>query len=207
LQTKIAIAQELPPNNSVLDQKQIVVTLENQTLTYFEGTRVVGEFKISSGLIKTPTPTSEFEVISKKPIVNYIGPGYNYPKTKWNLMFKESPGGNYYIHGAYWHNNFGKPMSGGCVNVSYANMEGLYDWADVGTKIIIQEKAKRHPRGTVVLSDGTVYFLGDKIRYPFPSPDVFYSWGLKFDDVLNANDLDMVMPLGPIVEFKTLAIR
>jgi lipoprotein-anchoring transpeptidase ErfK/SrfK len=45
---------------------------------------------------------------------------------------------NYYIHGAYWHHNFGHPMSHGCINVAYANMEGLYNWADVGTPITIE---------------------------------------------------------------------
>ena len=28
-------------------------------------------------------------------------------------------------------------MSHGCVNVSYANMEPLYWWAQVGTKVLI----------------------------------------------------------------------
>ena len=49
-------------------------------------------------------------------------------------MFKKGKGFNYYIHGAYWHNKFGKQMSHGCVNVSYANMEGLYQWAEKGDK-------------------------------------------------------------------------
>jgi lipoprotein-anchoring transpeptidase ErfK/SrfK len=43
----------------------------------------------------------------------------------------------YWIHGAYWHDNFGQPMSHGCVNVDYENMEPLYDWSQVGTKVII----------------------------------------------------------------------
>lgn len=197
--------EEAAFNNTILatkDEKLIIVSLDDQTLVYSQGDQIVGEFKISSGLASTPTPEGEFEVIEKKPKVNYIGPGYNLPNTKWNLMFKENSGGNYYIHGAYWHNNFGKPMSHGCVNVSYANMEPLYNWADVGTKIIIQAQAERHVRGSVVLSDGTVYFLGEKIRYAFPSPEVFYSWGLKFEDVLVANKADLKMPLGPVVEYK-----
>ena len=72
------------------------------------------------------------------PSKNYGGKGfdYSYPNTKWNLHFYTGTLG-FYIHGAYWHNNFGKRMSHGCVNVSYANMERLYNWADVGTKITI----------------------------------------------------------------------
>ena len=41
------------------------------------------------------------------------------------------------IFWAYWHNKFGQPMSHGCVNVGYDNMEGLYNWADAGTKVTI----------------------------------------------------------------------
>ena len=74
------------------------------------------------------------------PLVTYGSKllGYFYPNTRWNMLFKFHSKGNYYIHGAYWHNNFGKPMSHGCINVSYADIEGLYNWADIGTQIIIE---------------------------------------------------------------------
>ncbi len=118
--------------------KKISVDLSAQRLSYFLGHVELGSFLISSGVPKMSTPKGEFTVLAKKPLVNYGGPGYSYPNTKWNLMFKKGKGFNYYIHGAYWHNKFGRPMSHGCVNVSYANMEGLYQWADKGTKIIIK---------------------------------------------------------------------
>ncbi|GEM_PF-4373931 len=118
--------------------KLIIVSLSSQTLKYFEDTKMVGEFKISSGIKNTPTPAGQFSVLDKKPLVHYKGANYDFPKTKWNLMFKHGSRGNLYIHGAYWHHNFGHPMSHGCVNVSYADMEGLYNWTDVGTEVIIE---------------------------------------------------------------------
>jgi lipoprotein-anchoring transpeptidase ErfK/SrfK len=72
------------------------------------------------------------------PKVLYKGKGYYYPNTKWNLFFLQGSEGGYYIHGAYWHNQFGTPVSHGCINVSYKNMEGLYNWADLGTKVVIR---------------------------------------------------------------------
>lgn len=117
--------------------KEIKVDIKDQKLVYYLGDKKVDEFKISSGLPKTPTPKGEFTILQKRPVVNYGGRGYNYPNTKWNLMFKRGPGYNFYIHGAYWHNNFGQPMSHGCVNVSYADMPFLYEWADKNTKISI----------------------------------------------------------------------
>jgi hypothetical protein len=36
----------------------------------------------------------------------------------------------YALHGTYWHDNFGQPMSRGCVNLSTDNAKKLFDWAD-----------------------------------------------------------------------------
>lgn len=126
------------PHDKVKLEKTITVTLSGQTLTYSLGPYNLKTFAISSGDSKHRTPKGTYSILEKKPSVLYKGPGYYYPNTKWNLKFKLSKLGNYYIHGAYWHNKFGIPVSHGCINVSYANMENLYNWADVGTKIIIQ---------------------------------------------------------------------
>jgi len=119
--------------------KKIETNLASQSLKYFFGSVKLDEFKISGGLNNTPTPIGEFSVITKRPVVWYKGLGYNYPNTKWNLMFKRGAGLNYYIHGAYWHNDFGKPKSHGCINVAhnYEYMGRLYDWAEEGTSVII----------------------------------------------------------------------
>ena len=119
--------------------KRIEVNLKEQKLRYFFGEKKLDEFLISSGLWKTPTPKGEFSVLAKKPVVYYKGPGYDLPNTKWNLMFKRAKL-NYYIHGAYWHKKFGQQMSHGCVNAPYTDdlMGRLYDFAEVGTKIVIR---------------------------------------------------------------------
>lgn len=118
--------------------KIITVDLATQSLKYFEGTKLIGEFAISSGLPGTPTPTGQYSVIKKIPSAHYIGQNYDYPHTKWNLLFKPQAKGNLYIHGAYWHNNFGHPMSHGCINAAYDKIQPLYDWVDLGTKVVIQ---------------------------------------------------------------------
>ncbi len=117
--------------------KTIRVDLKTQTLEYSFASTTLDSFKISSGLKYTPTPTGTFTILKKRPTVNYRGANYNYPNTKWNLLFVQKKYG-YYIHGAFWHNKFGQPMSHGCVNVSYANMERLYNWADLNTTVVIK---------------------------------------------------------------------
>lgn len=118
--------------------KRITVTLADQRLRYWFGDVELDSFLISSGLRSMPTPTGEFMIQEKIPVKRYLGPGYDLPNTKWNLHFATGRLGRYYIHGAYWHNNFGRPMSHGCVNVAYANMERLYNWAGVGTSVTIK---------------------------------------------------------------------
>jgi hypothetical protein len=60
----------------------------------------------------------------------------------------------------------------------------------------------RHPRGTVVSNKSTIYFLGQDLRYPFPSAEVFFSWGHQFKEVVPANKYDLTLPLGPVSQKK-----
>lgn len=131
---------QVPENVKTLPKK-IDIDLSEQSLSYYYGDHLVNTVKISGGLAKTPTPIGTFRVQHKIPVKAYAGRNtdgswYYLPNTKWNLKFLSS---GYYIHGAYWHNNFGRPMSHGCVNVSYADMPQLYEFADVGTLITIHK--------------------------------------------------------------------
>jgi lipoprotein-anchoring transpeptidase ErfK/SrfK len=75
-------------------------------------------------------------------VVNYTwnyGPddprNYDLGPVKYNLRIYP----HIYIHYAYWHNNFGRPMSHGCVNVNWDNMKWLYDWAEEGIPVTVRE--------------------------------------------------------------------
>jgi len=118
--------------------KLIKVDLKTQHLWYYFGDKLMSDFPISSGVTSMPTPKGEFKILDKVLIKHYGGAGYNfdYPNTKWNLHFTTGKY-RYYIHGAYWHNKFGQPMSHGCVNVEYQNMEPLYWFSQIGTKVVI----------------------------------------------------------------------
>jgi lipoprotein-anchoring transpeptidase ErfK/SrfK len=43
------------------------------------------------------------------------------------------------LHGTYWHQNFGFPMSHGCVNYTITDAAWLFDFASVGTVVYIHE--------------------------------------------------------------------
>lgn len=120
-------------------EKRINVDLSDQHLEYGWGDVVLSEFTISSGRPGFDTPVGKFQVQDKLPTHLYQGATYYYPNTKWNLRFHGQAPKSYLIHGAYWHDDWGKRVSGGCVNVHYDNMEALYHWADVGTQIVITQ--------------------------------------------------------------------
>ncbi|MAF13647.1 MAG: hypothetical protein CMI53_02010 [Parcubacteria group bacterium] len=118
--------------------KLIKVDIASQSLAYYFDDIKLEEFPISGGLSYMPTPEGNFTVLDKVPSKTYGGTGFDfyYPNTKWNLHFTTKYW-RYYIHGAYWHNDFGKPKSHGCVNVAYHQMERLYNFAEIGTEIEI----------------------------------------------------------------------
>jgi len=116
--------------------KIIKVNIADFTLSYYQGDIMLDSFKISTGKPSSPTPLGEYTITEKYPIKHY----FNYPNTKWNLLFyRKAPNLGYYIHGAYWHDKFGlENISGGCVNAPYDQMERLYNWTNIGTKVYIK---------------------------------------------------------------------
>ena len=128
----------LDPSPSKKISKHIYVDIKTRRMTYFFGNVMLGDVLIAIGKPKSPTPIGEFSVLAKVPLKHYKGPTWDYPNTKWNLRFTTKKGLGYYIHGAYWHHNWGGMVSGGCVNVPYADMEPLYAFAQFGTPVTIK---------------------------------------------------------------------
>ncbi|MCB0062990.1 MAG: LysM peptidoglycan-binding domain-containing protein [Caldilineaceae bacterium] len=111
----------------------IEVNLSNQTLTAWQGDTAVMHTYISSGTSATPTVTGRFRIGTKLSSQRMVGPGYDLPGVPWVMYFYQA----YAIHGAYWHNNFGMPMSHGCVNMSISEAQALYNWAPAGTEVYV----------------------------------------------------------------------
>ena len=114
-------------------KKWIEINLSNQTLTAWQGDTSVMYTSISSGRGGTPTVTGRFAIGNKYQAQRMSGPGYDLPGVPWVMYFY----GSYAIHGAYWHNNFGTPMSHGCVNMRVNESEMLYSWAPPGTEVYV----------------------------------------------------------------------
>jgi hypothetical protein len=124
--------------------KRITIDRSSQTLVAYDGDDVFMEAIISTGLELTPTPRGNFKIFRKTPTRYMQGPlpyladkqTYDLPGVPWTLYFTE---GGAAIHGTYWHDNFGSAQSHGCVNMSPSEAKKLYGWADLGTKVLVQD--------------------------------------------------------------------
>lgn len=111
------------------------VDLSDQRMYAYEGDTLVNTFVVSTGTWQTPTVTGKFKVWIKLRSAPMSGPGYYLPDVPYIMYFH----GDYGIHGTYWHNNFGVPMSHGCVNLSIPDAEWAYNFASVGTVVNVHD--------------------------------------------------------------------
>jgi hypothetical protein len=107
-------------------EKWIEVNLTAQQVIAWEGDQPVFSFMASTGLPNTPTVLGEFHIYWKLSATLMTGPGYYLPEVPYTMYFY----GGYALHGTYWHNNFGQPMSHGCVNLETGNAQKLFEWAE-----------------------------------------------------------------------------
>jgi hypothetical protein len=127
--TTISDTRVLGTTNAAGEEKWIDVSLSEQKLRAYEGGTVVKEFLISSGKW-APTPKGDFRIWYKtrsqtmKGGSKALGTYYFLPNVPHNMFFYQG----YAVHGAYWHNNFGNPMSHGCVNAPLAQVAELFEW-------------------------------------------------------------------------------
>ncbi len=119
-----------PPSPS----RWILVDLSDQELIAYEGETPILRTKVSTGRARTPTVVGTFRIYLKRRAQTMTGPGYRLPNVPYVMYFYRG----YALHGTYWHNNFGRPMSHGCVNLPTPIAERLYQWADVGTLVVVQ---------------------------------------------------------------------
>ncbi len=113
--------------------KYFVIDLSEQRLYAFEGQTLVRQVVVSTGRAATPTVIGEFPIWIKLESTRMRGPGYDLPNVPFTMYFYKGYG----IHGTYWHNNFGTPMSHGCVNLPTPEAQWAFYWADVGTPVVV----------------------------------------------------------------------
>ena len=144
-------------------KKRIEVDLSTQLVYAFEGDTRVMIFLISSGKWgKTPTGTFTIAYKTKAQKMSggskALGTYYYLPNVQFVQFFgnEEIPWSRgFSFHGTYWHNNFGTPMSHGCINMRNEDAEKLFYWTDppMGDKRTV--RAPKDSPGTPVIIYGT----------------------------------------------------
>ena len=113
------------------------VNLTTQTVTLMNGYTPGATFILSSGAPDNPTPTGVFQVYSKVRMQSLSGcvdnDCYYYPNVHWATWFYK----DYGFHEAYWNSEFGTPVSHGCLNLTYADAEAVFDWLAISDAVYI----------------------------------------------------------------------
>lgn len=147
--------EELAPLSPQVYDKRIEVYLDTQTLIAFEYGQPVFTTLVSTGAVIKDTPVGDFVVERKRPSRHMAaseGNGFDLPAVPWVCYISWT---GVSLHGTYWHNNFGHPMSHGCINLPLQASKWIYRWT---LPVVL-------PNDDYVEADGTlVVVLGEDTK-------------------------------------------
>lgn len=108
--------------------QQLVVAYEYSTPVFAARAATGGKFR--SGTYSTPL--GRFMTYYKRPsrhmaAGDLTASGYDLPGVPWVLYITES---GISLHGTYWHNDFGRPRSHGCINLTPKAAKWLFRWTE-----------------------------------------------------------------------------
>ncbi|MCS7221659.1 MAG: L,D-transpeptidase family protein [Anaerolineae bacterium] len=113
-------------------ERWVGVSLREQTAVAYEGDVPVFAALVATGLPGTPTVQGLFRtwwrVRWRKMSGGRPGSYYYLEEVPWTCYFYRG----YALHGAYWHDAFGRPRSHGCVNFSLYDSWWIFQWSEVG---------------------------------------------------------------------------
>jgi lipoprotein-anchoring transpeptidase ErfK/SrfK len=124
-------------------EKWIDIDVTQQKLTAYQGDVAVRTFTISSGGTGHETVTGSFRIWAKVAKQDMSGGSraagnyYYVPDVPWVQYFYA----DYSIHGADWHDDFGWPVSHGCVNMRVEEARWLFEWAEPSMDAALVESA------------------------------------------------------------------
>jgi len=124
----------------VLDGKYIDINLSAQIMSIFENGILLDSYIISSGKRGMETPSGTHAIANKFP--RAWSKKYGLFMPYWMAI---TPSGSYGIHelpewpGGYKEgaNHLGIPVSHGCVRLGVGPAERVYEWAEIGTPVIV----------------------------------------------------------------------
>lgn len=145
------ISPDVPP-----DEKWIDISIRDQRLWAYEGDEVVFTNQVATGMPATATPMGEFNMLLKRLGQRMTGGAsdtyYNLPAIPWVCYFTPSYAAT---HGTYWHNDYGRRHSAGCVNLPSEVAKWVFRWTtpvyDYYALTVVPDEAKGQPGTRVVV--------------------------------------------------------
>jgi lipoprotein-anchoring transpeptidase ErfK/SrfK len=133
--------------------KVILISLKDQELAAYQDGATILTTPVTTGRPALPTPTGNFQVLRKSHpwVMRSDFPRWSpywYPDSPvtYVLWFTNAGHG---IHDAPWRATYGPGTqaggSHGCVNVPFAAEKILFNWADVGTRVVIRAESLNAP--------------------------------------------------------------
>jgi lipoprotein-anchoring transpeptidase ErfK/SrfK len=123
--------EEMEPISRGVPDKTMLIDLDAQTVTCMEGDETVFSTRTATGLPRTPTPRGEYRVTYKRTTrrmtMRDIPSPYDLPGVPFCIYFTWA---GHASHGTYWHNDYGRRQSNGCVNLTPDNAQWVFRWAD-----------------------------------------------------------------------------
>jgi lipoprotein-anchoring transpeptidase ErfK/SrfK len=121
--------------------KWFVADVTTKRMYAYEGTTLVRTFLVSAGAPRTPTVLGKYAIYTKYKSqdmsgANADGSRYFQPAVPYVNYFY----GGYAIHGNYWRPDswFGNINSShGCIGINVSDGAWIYDWAPIGTPVIV----------------------------------------------------------------------
>lgn len=140
----VAMPNKTEPSGRTDLYKYIEIDISEQKLKFFENGFELGEYLVSTGTTKMPTPLGTFKILSKSEVA--YSNAYSLYMPHFMLFTKSGAG----IHGLpYWKsgskfvyegvNHLGKRVSHGCVRLALSNAEIVFEWAEKGTPVIVHQ--------------------------------------------------------------------
>ncbi|MGQ9903613.1 MAG: L,D-transpeptidase family protein [Anaerolineae bacterium] len=109
--------------------KRIEVDVAQQMIRAFERNEMVYEARTATGVAGTRTTPGEHRILKKTPSRHMTGGSgsgyYDLPGIGWCTYFTHS---GIAIHATYWHNDYGRPRSHGCVNLFPEHAKWFFRW-------------------------------------------------------------------------------
>jgi lipoprotein-anchoring transpeptidase ErfK/SrfK len=118
------------------------VDLTQQILRVFDACQLVFATLVSTGRERNWTYPGRYTIVYRQASTLLTPPaGFPGEYYLWSVPFFMGFNGDIGFHGTYWHDDFGTPVSHGCVNLSPADAKWLYEWAIDGENVIVERTA------------------------------------------------------------------